>query len=65
MVLGLTLRQIFSLIYFSNQLKILSKTTSVYITINKEDYEYARNNLNKKSLYYKMNGVGLIYSLKI
>ena len=49
----------FTNIFFKSIEKILSKTTSVYITINKEDYEYARNNLNKKSLYYKMNGVGL------
>ncbi len=40
--------------------KILSAKTSIFITINNEDYEYAKYNLKKKnSLCYKINGVGL------
>ena len=39
--------------------KILSFKTNVFITINKEDYFYAKNNLLKKSPTYKINGIGL------
>ena len=39
--------------------KILSFKTNVFITINNEDYNYAKLNLNKKSSFYKVKGVGL------
>ena len=39
--------------------KILSFKTNVFITINNEDYFYAKNYLFKKSPTYKINGVGL------
>ena len=40
--------------------KILSFKTDVFITINTEDYNYAKFNLKKKkSRCYKINGVGL------
>ena len=39
--------------------KILSIKTDIFITINNEDYIYAKNNLFGSSLYYKLNGIGL------
>ena len=46
--------------FFKTIEKILAFKTSVYITINNEDYNYAKKNLkNKKSLCYKINGVGI------
>ena len=42
--------------------KILSFKTQVYITINREDYDYAKLNLLKKNIGYKINGVGLDFS---
>jgi len=39
--------------------KILSLKTKVFITINKEDFNYAKNNLFKRTQVYKINGVGL------
>ena len=39
--------------------KILSLKTDIFITINNEDYNYAKFNLPKKALCYKINGVGL------
>ena len=39
--------------------KILSFNTNILITINNEDYKYAKFSLFKKSLCYKINGVGL------
>ena len=39
--------------------KILSLKTDIFITINHEDYNYAKFNLLKKTLCYKINGVGL------
>jgi len=39
--------------------KVLSINTGVFITINNEDYNYARQNLSRNNLCYKINGVGL------
>ena len=39
--------------------KILSIKTDIFITINNDDYNYAKNNLFGSSLYYKLNGIGL------
>ncbi len=39
--------------------KILSFKTDIFITINKEDYNYCKLNLSKKRKCYKINGVGL------
>lgn len=39
--------------------KILSINTDIFITINKEDYYFAKKYLTKKNLCYKINGVGL------
>ena len=39
--------------------KILSFNTDIFITINNEDFNYARFNLFKKTKCYKINGVGL------
>lgn len=47
-------------IFFKLIEKVLSIKTCVFITINNEDFNYAKLNLkNKKSLCYKINGVGL------
>jgi len=45
--------------------KFLSFNTNVYITINNEDYNYAKNNLYKKVPIFKINGVGLDLKKKI
>lgn len=39
--------------------KILSLKTDIFITINNEDYNYAKSNLINKALCYKINGIGL------
>ena len=39
--------------------KILSIRKNTIITINNEDYDYAKNNLLGKNISYKLNGVGL------
>jgi len=39
--------------------KVLSFKTDMFITINNEDYNYAKRNLSKSALLYKINGVGL------
>lgn len=39
--------------------KILSFKTDIFITINNEDYNYAKFNMFKKTSCYKINGVGL------
>ena len=39
--------------------KILSLKTDTFITINNEDYNYAKFNLLKKTRCYKINGVGI------
>ena len=39
--------------------KILSIKTDIFITINNEDYNFARQNLVRNNLCYKINGVGL------
>ena len=44
--------------------KILSFKTDIFITINNEDYNYAKFNLLKKNSCYKINGVGLDLSKK-
>ncbi len=52
--------KIFKNFFFKIIEKILSFKTNVYITINNEDYNYAKSNLKKKkTLFYKINGVGL------
>ena len=44
--------------------KILSFNTDIFITINDEDYNFAKFQLFKRSLYYKINGVGLNPKIK-
>lgn len=44
--------------------KLFSFKTSIYITINNEDYLYSKENFNKNSLIYKINGVGLKFIKK-
>lgn len=44
--------------------QILSFKTDILITINNEDYNYAKFNLIKKTLCYKINGIGLDLSKK-
>ena len=39
--------------------KLLSINTNTIITINNEDYKYAKSNLLEKKYVYKVNGVGL------
>lgn len=46
-------------ILFKTIEKILSIKTNIFITINNEDFDYAKNNLFKKVPTYKINGVGL------
>jgi glycosyltransferase involved in cell wall biosynthesis len=48
--------------FLKNIEKILSFKTQILITINNEDYNYARFNLFKKMICYKINGVGLDFS---
>ena len=44
--------------------KILSKKTNVFITINREDYDYVKRNFSGRALCYKLNGVGLDKPIK-
>ncbi len=44
--------------------KILSLKTSIFITINSEDYNYAKSNLFRRVPCYKIKGVGLSLSEK-
>ncbi len=46
-------------IFFKLIEKILSFNTKIFITINSEDFNYAKKNLFKKVPTYKINGVGL------
>lgn len=46
-------------LFFKSIEKILSLNTSIFITINKEDYKYTKFNFQEKSKCYKINGVGL------
>lgn len=46
-------------IFFKCIEKILSYKTGVFITINNEDYNYAKYNLKNKGNVFKINGVGL------
>ena len=39
--------------------KILSFKTDIFITINKEDFNYSKLHLSKRNSCYKINGVGL------
>ena len=39
--------------------KILSYKTDIFIAINNEDFNYAKRNYPKTSLFFKVNGVGL------
>lgn len=45
--------------FFKSIEKILSFKTDIFITINNEDYNYAKFNLDNKNSCYKINGVGL------
>ena len=45
--------------FFKTIEKILSFKTKIFITINNEDFNYAKNYLFKKTPTYKINGVGL------
>jgi len=51
-------------IFFKIIEKILSFKTNIFITINNEDYNYAKLNLNQKAFYYKINGIGLNFVKK-
>ena len=46
-------------LFFKSIEKILSFKTDIYITINNEDYKYAKFNLSNRASFYKINGVGL------
>ena len=50
--------------FFKTIEKILSFNTNEYITINNEDFNYAKNNLTNKKLCHKLNGVGLELEFK-
>ena len=45
--------------FFKTVEEILSFKTNIFITINNEDYNYAKFNMFKKTACYKINGVGL------
>ena len=45
--------------FFKTIEKILSFKTNIFITINNDDFNYAKFNLPKKTACYKINGVGL------
>ena len=45
--------------FFKSIEQILSIKTSIFITINNEDYNFVKFNLKKNSQCYKINGVGL------
>lgn len=46
-------------IFFKTIEKILSYNTNIFITINKDDHQYARHKLSYKDACYRINGVGL------
>tara|TARA_B100000242_G_scaffold282796_1_gene244395 strand:- start:595 stop:1683 length:1089 start_codon:yes stop_codon:yes gene_type:complete len=46
-------------LFFKSIENILSFNTNIFITINNEDYKYAKVNFQKNSLCFKINGVGL------
>jgi glycosyltransferase involved in cell wall biosynthesis len=50
--------------FFKTIEKILSLRTDIFITINNEDYNYAKFNLSKRASFYKINGVGLDLTAK-
>tara|TARA_B100000787_G_C16197283_1_gene301861 strand:- start:3024 stop:4109 length:1086 start_codon:yes stop_codon:yes gene_type:complete len=50
--------------FFKTIEKILSSRTDIFITINTEDYNYAKFNLSKKASTYKIKGVGLDLTTK-
>ena len=54
----------FKAFFFKLIEKILSIKTSIFITINNEDYNYAKTNLIGKNLCYKINGIGLDSNIK-
>tara|TARA_B100001057_G_scaffold500039_1_gene613130 strand:+ start:5065 stop:6150 length:1086 start_codon:yes stop_codon:yes gene_type:complete len=54
----------FKAFFFKLIEKVLSIKTNIFITINNEDYNYAKSNLIAKNLCYKINGVGLDPNLK-
>ena len=54
----------FKAFFFKIIEKILSFSTHIFITINNEDYNYAKKNFFKKALFYKIKGVGLDLSKK-
>ena len=58
MVFVLLLKQIFLKNFFKLIEKILSMKTNIFITINEEDYNYAKYNLFNKPTY-KIKGIGL------
>ena len=49
----------FKAFFFKFLEKILSFKTDIFITINKEDFNYSKLNLSKRNSCYKINGVGL------
>jgi len=49
----------FKAFFFKSIEKVLSYKTDIFITINNEDYNYAKRNYPKTSLFFKVNGVGL------
>ena len=49
----------FRSIFFKIIEKLLSLKTNIFITINQEDFNYAKNNLLNKGVTYKVNGIGL------
>ena len=50
--------------FFKTIEKILSFKTDIFITINNEDYIYAKFNLSKRASFYKIKGVGLNLTTK-
>ena len=54
-----------SAIFYKTIEKILSLKTNVFITINNEDFNYAKFNLFRKVPTYKIKGVGLKKKKKI
>ena len=50
--------------FFKTIEKILSYKTDIFITINNDDYNFAKFNFLKKSSCYKINGVGLNLTTK-
>lgn len=50
--------------FFKGIEKFLSASTNVFLTINSEDYNFAKYNLSKTAKFYKINGVGLDLPIK-